>query len=59
MREAQRGIPDPAVWEQMDRASQVEAMQTIVKRVGDDGVAQQISVRFHPAANTTEREARE
>src|SRR5580692_6689661 len=52
MREAQRGIPDPAVWEQMDRASQVEAMQTIVKRVGYDGVARQVSIRFHVPAIT-------
>jgi hypothetical protein len=32
----------------MDRTRQVEAMQTIVERVGYDGNAQQISIRFHP-----------
>ena len=58
IREAQRGIPDPAVWEQMDRTRQVEAMQTIVERVGYDGVARQISIRFHPAAITTGPEER-
>jgi site-specific DNA recombinase len=58
IREAQRGIPDPAVWEQMDRTLQVETMQAIVERVGYDGVARQISIRFHPAAITTEQEVR-
>ena len=58
MREAQRGIPDPAVWEQMDRVRQVEAMQALVERVGYDGVARQVSIRFHVPAITTEQEAR-
>src|ERR1700704_4768102 len=34
-------------WEQMDRARQIEAMQTLVERVGYDGVARQVSIRFH------------
>ena len=58
IRGAQRGIPDPAVWEQMERTLQVEAMQAIVERVGYDGVARRISIRFHPAAITTGQEAR-
>jgi hypothetical protein len=58
IREAQRGIPDPAVWEQMDRTRQVEAMQAIVQRVGYDGSARQISIRFHQTAITTGQEAR-
>ena len=37
----------------MDRARQVEAIQTIVERIGYDGVARQISIRFHTAAITT------
>jgi site-specific DNA recombinase len=50
IREEQPGIFEPAVWEQMDRARQVEAIQAVVDRVGYDGAAQQISIRFHPAA---------
>ena len=34
----------------MDRARQVEAIQAIVERIGYDGAARQISIRFHPAA---------
>jgi hypothetical protein len=30
----------------MDRARQVEAVQAIVERVGYDGAARQISIRF-------------
>jgi len=32
----------------MDRAAQVEAVRQIVGRVGYDGIARQISIRFHP-----------
>jgi len=49
IREAQR---DLSGWEQMDRARQVEAIQAIVERIGYDGAARQISIRFHPAAIT-------
>jgi hypothetical protein len=45
--EAQRGIFDPCEWEQVDRTRQVEAIQSIVERIGYDGVARQISIRFH------------
>jgi site-specific DNA recombinase len=41
-----------AEWEHMDRRQQVEAMQTFVERVGYDGAARQISIRFHPTAIT-------
>jgi len=58
MREAQRGIPEPGVWEQMDRVRQVEAMQALVERVGYDGVARQVSIRFHVPAITREHEVR-
>ena len=48
IREAQRGmIPDPVAWEQMDRTRQVEAIQSVVERIGYDGSARQISIRFH------------
>jgi hypothetical protein len=57
IRKAQREIPDPAVWAQMDRTRQVEAMQAIIERVGYDGVARQIFIRFHPPAITTGQEA--
>jgi site-specific DNA recombinase len=50
VREAQPGIFDPSPWEQMARAQQVEAMQTIIERIGYDGVARQISIRFHAEA---------
>jgi site-specific DNA recombinase len=58
IREAQRGIPEPGVWEQMDRVRQVEAMQALVERVGYDGVARQVSIRFHVPAITREHEVR-
>ena len=48
IREAQRGIFDASEWERMDRTRQVEAIQAIVERVGYDGAARQISIRFHP-----------
>jgi site-specific DNA recombinase len=53
VREAQGGIADGAEWERMDRALQVETIQAMVERVGYDGKARQISIRFHtstPAA---------
>src|ERR1035437_9648826 len=37
IREAQHGIFDSAEWERMDRTQQVEAIQTIVERIGYDG----------------------
>jgi site-specific DNA recombinase len=52
IREAQRGIFDPSEWEQMDRTRQVEAIQAIVERIGYDGTARQISIRFHQRAMT-------
>jgi site-specific DNA recombinase len=36
-------------WDQMDRNRQVEVMQGIVERVGYDGAARQISIRFRAA----------
>jgi site-specific DNA recombinase len=48
IREADRGILDPAEWEQMDRVRQVETIQGIVERIGYDGDARQVSIRFHP-----------
>ena len=56
IREAKHGIFDPAEWDQMDRTRQVEAIQRIVERIGYDGVARQISIRFHPAAITAGQE---
>jgi len=35
-----------AEWEQMDRTRQVEVMGDLVERVGYDGAARQISIRF-------------
>jgi site-specific DNA recombinase len=39
-------------WGAMDRRQQVEALQTFVERVGYDGAARKISIRFHPTAIT-------
>lgn len=54
IREARRGIFDPPVWqqewEQMERARQVETIRSIVERIGYDGIARQVSIRFHPPA---------
>src|ERR1035437_8598375 len=44
------GIFEPSEWEQMDRVRQVRAIQAIVERVGYDGTAREISIRFHAAA---------
>jgi site-specific DNA recombinase len=48
IREAERGILAPAEWEQMDRAGQVETIKGIVERLGYDGDARQVSIRFRP-----------
>jgi hypothetical protein len=46
IREVNLGALDPAEWEQMDRIGRVEAIQAVVERVGYDGNARQISIRF-------------
>jgi hypothetical protein len=46
IRETQSGIADASEWEQMDRICQVAAVQAMVERVGYDGKAQRISIRF-------------
>jgi site-specific DNA recombinase len=48
IRAAQHGIFERSEWEQMDRARQVEAIQATIERVGYDGAARQVSLRFHP-----------
>ena len=53
IRESQGGIAAGPEWEQMDRNLQVEAIQAIVERVGYDGTARQISIRFHPPTAVT------
>jgi hypothetical protein len=56
----QRGILEPSEWRQLDRARQVEAIQAIVERIGYDGTARQISIRFHqPATTATGEEGQE
>jgi hypothetical protein len=50
IRDAHRGIFDLSQWEALDRSRQVEAVQAIVERIGYDGAAQQISIRFNPEA---------
>jgi hypothetical protein len=39
----------------MDRVRQVEAIRSIVERIGYDGTARQISIRFHAAAGPEAR----
>ena len=47
IREAQvGGIVDAPEWEQMDRVLQVDAVQSVIERVGYDGGDRQISIRF-------------
>jgi site-specific DNA recombinase len=48
IREKHHGVFESTEWEQMDRGRQVEAVQAVVERVGYDGTARQISIRFHP-----------
>jgi site-specific DNA recombinase len=48
LRDAQPTLFEAAEWEHMDRAQQVEAMQAAVERVGYDGAARQVSIRFRP-----------
>jgi hypothetical protein len=50
IRDAQHGIFDPSEWDQMGRIPQVEAVQAIVERVGYDGAARKISIRFRAVA---------
>jgi len=48
VRAARSGLCDRSEWEQMDRTRQVEVIQGIVERVGYDGSARQVSIRFRP-----------
>jgi len=57
IREAIGGVFALAEWAQTDRARQVEAIQAVVERVGYDGSARQISIRFHQSAIATGRQA--
>jgi site-specific DNA recombinase len=50
IRKGPPGIFEPSEWEQMDRTDQVEAIQSVVERIGYDGVAREISIRFQAAA---------
>ena len=55
LREAHCGSVEHLKWEQMDRVRQVEAIRSIVERIGYDGTARQISIRFHAAAGPEAR----
>lgn len=54
IKEAHGGLFDSEKWEQTDRAAQVQAIQAVVERIGFDGSAHQISIRFHESAMTLE-----
>ena len=49
LRVARPPVFGPAEWEQMERTQQVEAMSSLVERVGYDGAARKISIRFRSA----------
>jgi site-specific DNA recombinase len=57
VREAQHGLFDAAEWDEMDRILQVQTMQSAVERVGYDGTARQVSIRFHQTEITAGNEA--
>jgi site-specific DNA recombinase len=46
LRDAQPALFGATEWEHMVRARQVAAMQALVERVGYDGAARQVSIRF-------------
>lgn len=59
VREAQPAMPGGSEWEHMDRTRQAEAIQAVVERVGYDGAARNISIRFRTAGLTAaKKEAR-
>ena len=47
IRKTQGGIADAPEWEQMNRTTQLEIIQSLVERVGYDGTSREISIRFH------------
>jgi site-specific DNA recombinase len=57
IRQAQGGIFEPAAWDRMDRIRQVEAIRAVVERVGYDGAARRISIRFRALATGAEEQA--
>jgi site-specific DNA recombinase len=58
VRERQPVVFGASDWEQMERIRQVAAIQAIVERIGYDGAARQISIRFHPTTLAAGKEAR-
>jgi hypothetical protein len=56
IRDAQHGMFDLSEWQRMDRTRQVEAIHAVVERVGYDGAARQISIRFHRGVITAGEE---
>jgi site-specific DNA recombinase len=51
IRETQPGSFEVVKWEQLNRAQQLEAMQAHVERIGYDGVARTLSIRFRAPNN--------
>ena len=49
LRDAQPHLFGVSEWEHMDRTQQVEVMGRLVERVGYNGAARQISIRFRAA----------
>jgi site-specific DNA recombinase len=58
VRDAEVGIADVTGWDKMDRTGQIAALQSVVARIGYDGTAQRISIRFREAVMVAGQEAR-
>ena len=54
IREEKPGAFDSTAWERMDRVGRVEAIQAMVERVGYDGNARQVALRFHAVTQETQ-----
>jgi site-specific DNA recombinase len=56
IRQERRGILECTEWDRMDRTRQIAAVRSIVERVGYDGRARQVIIRFHARAIEAVRE---
>jgi site-specific DNA recombinase len=50
LRLTQPAMTNVAEWEQLDRNLQIETIQSLVERIGYNGITRQVSIRFHGAA---------
>jgi hypothetical protein len=47
LRLTQPAMASASAWEQLDRAGQIDTIQSLVERIGYDGITRQVSIRFH------------